>query len=87
MPRVLQIAMQHAVGRGGVAVIVLSGDVALEEVLLPKLRHNLLLQKPLIRPSDGELAALAALINGKNKGHRVVWERLQRGARRGHRFV
>lgn len=67
MPRVLQIAMQHAVGRGGVAVIVLSGDVALEEVLLPKLRHNLLLQKPLIRPSDGELAALAALINGKNK--------------------
>jgi pyruvate dehydrogenase (quinone) len=28
MPRVLQIAMQHAIGLGGVAVIVLSGDIA-----------------------------------------------------------
>jgi pyruvate dehydrogenase (quinone) len=64
MPRVLQIAMQHAIGRGGVAVIVLSGDVAVQKVELPALRHNLLTQQPLIRPSDGELAGLAALLNG-----------------------
>ena len=63
MPRVLQIAMQHAIGRGGVAVVVLSGDIALEEVEEPGLRHNLLTQRPVIRPSDGELATLAGLIN------------------------
>jgi len=67
MPRVLQIAMQHAIGRGGVAVIVLSGDVAVEKVELPALRHNLLTQQPVIRPSDGELADLAALLNGNDR--------------------
>jgi pyruvate dehydrogenase (quinone) len=67
MPRVLQIAMQHAIGRGGVAVIVLSGDIALKEVEFPKLRHNLLTQQPVIRPGDTELAALAGLINQHDK--------------------
>jgi pyruvate dehydrogenase (quinone) len=67
MPRVLQIAMQHAIGRGGVAVIVLSGDVAVQKVEFPALRHNLLTQQPLIRPSDGELAGLAALLNGNGR--------------------
>ena len=67
MPRVLQIAMQHAIGRGGVAVVVLSGDVAVEKVAQPALRHNLLRQTPVIRPSDGELAALASLLNSSNK--------------------
>jgi pyruvate dehydrogenase (quinone) len=67
MPRVLQIAMQHAIGRGGVAVIVLSGDVAVQKVELPSLRHNLLTQQPVIRPSDGELAGLAALLNGNDR--------------------
>jgi thiamine pyrophosphate-dependent acetolactate synthase large subunit-like protein len=63
MPRVLQIAMQHAIGRGGVAVVVLSGDVATEKVEFPGLRHNLLTQRPVIRPSDTEVAGLADLLN------------------------
>ena len=63
MPRVLQIAMQHAIGRGGVAVVVLSGDVALEKVAFPALRHNLLTQRPVVRPSDTEVAGLADLLN------------------------
>jgi pyruvate dehydrogenase (quinone) len=67
MPRVLQIAMQHAIGRGGVAVVVLSGDIAVEEVAEPKLRHPLLTQQPVIRPSDREIAALAELINGHER--------------------
>ena len=67
MPRVLQIAMQHAIGRGGVAVIVLSGDVALEEVEEAYLRHNLLTQQPVIRPSDKEIATLAGLINERKR--------------------
>ena len=67
MPRVLQIAMQHAIGRGGVAVVVLSGDVAVEEVEFPKLRHKPLLQHPVIRPSDAELRTLADLLNGHQR--------------------
>src|ERR1700761_8776618 len=63
MPRVMQTAMQHAIARGGVAVIVLSGDVALEDVEFPKLQHPLLKQQPIVRPADSELAELAALIN------------------------
>ena len=67
MPRVLQMAMQHAVSMRGVAVIVLSGDVAVEEVKQTFLRHELLLQDPVIRPADAELSKLAALINSHDK--------------------
>lgn len=67
MPRVLQMAMQHAVSLQGVAVVVLSGDVAVEEVKQNFLRHELLLQHPVIRPSDAELARLAELINTHDK--------------------
>jgi pyruvate dehydrogenase (quinone) len=67
MPRVLQTAIQHAVSRKGVAVVVLSGDVSEQEALLPKFRHNVLLQQPVIRPSDRELKALANLINSHEK--------------------
>ena len=67
MPRVLQMAMQHAVGMRGVAVIVLSGDVAVEEVKQTFLRHEMLLQHPVIRPADAELKNLAGLINSHDK--------------------
>lgn len=67
MPRVLQIAMQYAVGLGGVSVIGLSGDVALEKVEDTDLEHPLLLSRPSIRPSDGELTRLAALINASSR--------------------
>ncbi len=67
MPRVLQIAMQHAVGLRGVAVIVLSGDIAEKDVKEGVLGHELLLQHPVIRPSDAELKRLAELINTHDK--------------------
>ncbi len=67
MPRVLQMAMQHAVGLRGVAVIVLSGDVAVQEVTQTQLRHELLLQHPVIRPADTELSQLAELVNSHDK--------------------
>jgi len=63
MPRVLQIAMQNAVGLRGVAVIGLSGDVAMEKVEDDYLEHPILLTCPAIRPSDAELDKLATLIN------------------------
>ena len=58
MPRVLQIAMQHAVGLSGVAVIALSGDVATENIADNDLEHCVLVSKPAIRPSDSELEKL-----------------------------
>lgn len=67
MPRVLQIAMQNAVGLGGVAVIALSGDVAMQTVESNGLEHDLLISRPTIRPSDNELRKLADLINQSEK--------------------
>jgi pyruvate dehydrogenase (quinone) len=67
MPRVLQIAMQNAIGLRGVAVIGLSGDVAMENVEDDYLEHPVLLTRPAIRPSDAELDKLAILINEASK--------------------
>ena len=46
MPRVLQTAMQHAVSKRGVAVIVLSGDVAAMEVPSEAFAHGLVTAQP-----------------------------------------
>jgi len=67
MPRVLQIAMQHAISLKGVAVIALSGDVALEEVPDDALIHDLFSPEPVVRPSNTELQQLADLLNGTEK--------------------
>lgn len=67
MPRVLQIAMQHAVGLQGVAVIALSGDVAMEEVEENHLHHRVLVKRPAVRPCDHEIQELAAMINSASK--------------------
>ena len=67
MPRVLQIAMQHAVGLNGVAVISLSGDVAMQNIEHDELEHPLFLNYPNIRPSDADMQQLASLINQSKK--------------------
>src|SRR5579863_1446705 len=67
MPRVLQIAMQHAVGLNGVAVISLSGDVAMQYLEHDELEHPLFLNYPNIRPSDCDIQKLASLINLSKK--------------------
>jgi pyruvate dehydrogenase (quinone) len=67
MPRVLQMAMQHAIGLGGVAVVTVSGDVALQKVEDDSLQHRLMIARPAIRPSNAELQTLADLINGTDK--------------------
>ena len=67
MPRILQIAMQNAVGQSGVAVIALSGDVAMQTVENNGLEHSLMINRPTIRPSDNELNKLADLINEADK--------------------
>jgi pyruvate dehydrogenase (quinone) len=71
MPFVLENAIRAAVGEGGVAVIVIPGDVALREApkrpLAP--RAGLIPAKPVVRPADPELDALATLLNA---GKRVT---------------
>ena len=56
MPRVLEIAIQTALARRGVAVVVIPGDVALQEAVAsshPPLQES----RPIIRPSERSLHA------------------------------
>jgi pyruvate dehydrogenase (quinone) len=65
--RVLHIAMQNAIGKGGVGVIVLPGDVAGAEVPAQAGSRSLVTKRPSIRPSEKDLAQLADLINSARK--------------------
>ena len=67
MPRVLQIAMQTAISQNGVAVISLSGDVAMQKIEQEELLHAVFLNRPAVRPSDEELQKLAQMINQAKK--------------------
>ena len=68
MPRALETAMTTAIARRGVAVLVLSGDVALQsgEHLSAPAAYQKPVQ-PLIRPLDGDLDRLAELLNESNR--------------------
>jgi pyruvate dehydrogenase (quinone) len=61
MPRVLEIAMQTAISRRGVAVITLPGDVALRDAVESGPRLHFHEANPTVCPSGDEIAALAAL--------------------------
>jgi pyruvate dehydrogenase (quinone) len=67
MPRVLEIAMQTAISRRGVAVVVLPGDVALRDAVEPGPRLRFAEPKPRVCPSDDELATLAKVLNNAKK--------------------
>jgi pyruvate dehydrogenase (quinone) len=59
MPRVLQSALQHAVSKRGVSVIVVSGDVAATAVSSDTSAQGLVTAAPLVRSADADLARLA----------------------------
>src|ERR1700729_3866916 len=65
--RVLHIAMPSAVGTGGVAVVVLPGDVSGMEIAKDDSPRSLVQQRPSIRPCERDLAQLAELINSSRK--------------------
>jgi pyruvate dehydrogenase (quinone) len=67
MPRVLEIAMQTAISRRGVAVVALPGDVALRDAVEQGPRLHFPEPKPQVRPSDDEITALARLLNESKK--------------------
>ena len=65
--RVLHIAMQSAIGRGGVGVIVLPGDVAGMELPAELSPRTVAAHRPSIRPCEKELAQLAEMTNSSKK--------------------
>ncbi|MGE0274535.1 MAG: ubiquinone-dependent pyruvate dehydrogenase [Nitrospiraceae bacterium] len=67
MPRILEIAVQTAVSRRGVAVVVLPGDIALQPAAVNEPRVTCLAATPSVRPSDGDLDRLAEALNGARK--------------------
>jgi pyruvate dehydrogenase (quinone) len=67
MPRVLEIAIQTALAKRGVAVVVLPGDVALREATNSTPRLNFPEIHTTIRPSDEEIARTAGILNESRK--------------------
>src|SRR6476659_203657 len=65
MPRTLEMAIHAAISKRGVAVVVNSGDIALQsasEAPLPK-APGLLPVEPAVTPANADLDRLAALLN------------------------
>ena len=67
MPRLLQIAMQTAVSRGGVSVLVLPGDVATLKMTNESLEHRVFPTRPAVQPSPSDLRTLGDLLNGTDR--------------------
>src|SRR6476661_144347 len=67
MPRVLEIAMQTAISKRGVAVIAIPGDVALKHAVTDGPRLHFQEPTPTVCPSAEELNLLADLLNRSNK--------------------
>ena len=69
MPRTLEVAIREAVGKRGVSVVVIPGDVALlpaSDAPPPKLA-GLLPPQPVMVPSATDLDQLAAMLNGDGR--------------------
>jgi len=67
MPRLLEIAIQTALAKKGVAVIVIPGDVALSDAVNQDRRVAFTYAQPEIVPRREELDLLAAELNGAKK--------------------
>ena len=67
MPRLLQIAMQTSLSRGGVSVLVLPGDVASAKMTSKELEHRIVPPRPAIRPSTSDLKQLASFLNESDR--------------------
>ena len=69
MPRVLEVAIRQALGKRGVSVVVIPGDVALQPAApaAPPKLAGLLPPAPVVLPARQDLDKLAALLNGNNR--------------------
>ena len=67
MPRVLEIAMQTAISKRGVAVVAIPGDVALRDAVVQTPRVHFSEARPSVCPPDDEINILADLLNRSEK--------------------
>ena len=69
MPRALEVAIREAVGKRGVSVLVMPGDVALQPAsdAPPAKVEGLLPPAPVVTPARDDLERLAALLNGDGR--------------------
>ncbi|MGW1973998.1 pyruvate dehydrogenase [Streptomyces sp. NPDC001889] len=63
MPRLLQSAIQHAIGRSGVSVVSLPGDIASRSAPEKSIEHALVTTRPTVRPGDAEIDKLVRMID------------------------
>ncbi|WP_405609861.1 pyruvate dehydrogenase [Streptomyces sp. NBC_01508] len=63
MPRLVQTAIQHAIGRGGVSVVTLPGDIASLPAPTKAIEHALVTSRPTVRPGDLEIDRLVDMID------------------------
>src|SRR5690606_41332975 len=66
MPRALRVAMQEAVSRQGVAVLVIPGDVALQDAVSTEI-STVQYTRPRVVPSEEELDRAAQLLHDCGK--------------------
>ncbi|MEU1263534.1 pyruvate dehydrogenase [Streptomyces cellulosae] len=67
MPRLLDTAIQHAVGRSGVSVVSLPGDLADEPAPDQAPETALVTSRPTVRPGDDEIDKLVDMIDRAEK--------------------
>ncbi|MCP2168265.1 pyruvate dehydrogenase [Goodfellowiella coeruleoviolacea] len=67
MPRVLRIAIQNALGQGGVSVIVMPGDVASRPAEQPTGTGNVMVEQGVLTPPPDQVRRLADALNRAEK--------------------
>ncbi|MFH8258898.1 pyruvate dehydrogenase [Streptomyces roseolus] len=67
MPRLLHTAVQHAVGRGGVSVVALPGDIADQPAPEKSAGSALVTSRPTVRPGDSEIDSLVRMIDAAER--------------------
>ncbi|MBY5820464.1 ubiquinone-dependent pyruvate dehydrogenase [Rhizobium leguminosarum] len=67
MPRQLDIAMRTAVGKRGVSVLAIPGDVAMQQIQSPPRNRWMLPKPPVVIPTETELTTAATMLNRGGK--------------------
>ncbi|WDV30841.1 pyruvate dehydrogenase [Streptomyces sp. AD16] len=67
MPRLLQTAIQNAIGQGGVSVVTLPGDIADKPAPEKSIESALVTERPSVRPGESEIAKLVKMIDQAEK--------------------
>ena len=62
MPRLAELALQAAILERGVGMVILPGDVGAAEITHPMLKHAVVTDRPVIRPSEDALERAAAMV-------------------------